>query len=57
MAEIRALSEIRAITVLKLKLDAYNGAVEAHKWSPVGLCRPVIADLHHIDKEQDPDPR
>ncbi len=36
-------------------VDTYNGAVKAQNNAGV-LCRPVIADSHHIDKEQDPDP-
>jgi hypothetical protein len=32
-------------------VKAQNGAVE---WR---VCRPVVADLHHFDKEQDPDPQ
>ncbi len=23
---------------------------------PWRVCRPVVADLHHLDEEQDPDP-
>jgi hypothetical protein len=35
-------------------VDAENGSVEAKM---KGLyCRPVIANSHHLDEEQDPDP-
>jgi hypothetical protein len=34
-------------------LDAHNGGVEAQKMKP---CRSVVADSHHFDEEQDPDP-
>ncbi len=34
-------------------LDANNGSV---KVEPRRVCRPVIADLHHFDEAQDPDP-
>jgi hypothetical protein len=39
-------------------VDAGNRAgVEAQNGAIDGLyCRPVIADSHHFDKEQDPDP-
>ncbi len=26
------------------------------KMEPRRVCRPVVADLHHFDEEQDPDP-
>jgi hypothetical protein len=32
-------------------LEAPNGVMEAWR-----VCRPVFADSHHLDKEEDPDP-
>jgi hypothetical protein len=37
-------------------VDAHNGGVVAQNGAMEGLMIPV-ADLHHIDEEQDPDPR
>jgi hypothetical protein len=35
--------------------NAHNWGVVA-KLEPWRVCRPVIADLNHLDEEQDPDP-
>jgi hypothetical protein len=36
-------------------LDPHSGGVEA-QMEPWRVSRPVVADLHHFDEEQDPDP-
>ncbi len=36
-------------------VDAQNGGVGL-KEKPRGVFRPVVADSHHLDEEQDPDP-
>ncbi len=37
--------------------DVHNGGLEAQNGALEGLyCRPVVADSHHLVKEQDPDP-
>ncbi len=40
-------------------MDAYNGGVKAKNGALEVLyllCRPMVADLHDYDEEQDPDP-
>ncbi len=36
-------------------LDAHNGGVK-YQNGAVGLYLPVVADLHHRNEKQDPDP-
>ncbi len=36
-------------------LDAHSRGVES-QMEPWRVCRPVVADLHHLDEEQVPDP-
>jgi hypothetical protein len=39
-------------------VEAQNGGVDAQNGGlePSRDCRPPVADLHHLDEEQDPDP-
>ncbi len=36
--------------------NPHSGGVEAQNVAVKGFCRTVVADLHHFDEEQDPDP-
>jgi hypothetical protein len=60
---IRIRIKVKTLELLRLTMepwravDARNGGVEAQngglEWR---VCRPVVADSDHLDKEQDPDP-
>jgi hypothetical protein len=37
-------------------VDAHNGGAKAQKMKARRVSRPVVADSHNFDEEQDPDP-
>jgi hypothetical protein len=48
-----AIVKIQKHYRLHTAVDAHN---RGSKWSPWSVYRPVVADSHHFDEEQDPDP-
>ncbi len=46
----------RSERLKKRATDAHRWRPGGSKWSPGGVYRPVVADSHHFDKDQDPAP-
>jgi hypothetical protein len=58
-----SLIRIRVKSWIRIRMKSRNGAVEDRGRSQCrlkrvsrGVFRPVVADPHHFDEEQDPDP-
>jgi hypothetical protein len=47
-------AKFRSFRSSKCALDAHNGGVEV-KNGALKVYRPMVADSHHIEEEQDPD--
>jgi hypothetical protein len=60
-SRIRICIKVKIRELLRLKIELWR-AVDAHigdveiQMEPWSVCRPVVADSHHFDEEQDLDP-